>query len=100
MFGGSYVFVVFEDGTDLYWARSRVLEYLQQIRGRLPANVNPLIGPDATGARLVFDYALVDSSHQRSLPVLRSLQEWQLRHQLETLPGVAVRSAMSGLRKL
>ena len=99
MFGDSYVFVVFEDGTDLYWARSRVLEYLQQIRGRLPANVNPLIGPDATGAGWVFEYALVDRSHQRSLADLRSLQEWQLRYQLETVPGVAEIATIGGFVK-
>ena len=67
MFGDSYVFVVFEDGTDLYWARSRVLEYMQQITGRLPESVHPVIGPDATGAGWVYEYALVDHSHQRSL---------------------------------
>ncbi len=67
MFGDSYVFVVFEDGTDLYWARSRVLEYMQQIEGGLPANVHPVIGPDATGAGWVYEYVLVDRSHQRSL---------------------------------
>ena len=67
MFGDSYVFVVFEDGTDLYWARSRVLEYMQQITGRLPAGVHPVIGPDATGAGWVYEYALVDHSHQHSL---------------------------------
>src|SRR5258708_962519 len=89
MFGDSYVFVVFEDNTDLYWARSRVLEYMQQITGRLPAGVHPVIGPDATGAGWVYEYALVDHSHQRSLADLRSLQDWHLRYQLETVPGVA-----------
>src|SRR5579872_5231448 len=67
MFGDSYVFAVFEDTTDLYWARSRVLEYMQQITGRLPEGVHPVIGPDATGAGWVYEYALVDHSHQRSL---------------------------------
>src|SRR5207253_9264924 len=76
MCGDSYVFVVFEDSTDLYWARSRVLEYIQQITGRLPAGVHPVIGPDATGAGWVYEYALVDHSHQRSLADLRSLQDW------------------------
>src|SRR6202140_1459742 len=66
MFGDSYVFVVFEDGTDLYWARSRVLEYMQQIQGRLPKDVHPVIGPDATGAGGVYEYALVDHRHKRS----------------------------------
>src|SRR5438445_5271064 len=85
----SYVFVVFEDGTDAYWARSRVLEYLQQITGVLPAAVHPVIGPDATGAGWVYEYVLVDRSHQHSLADLRSLQDWYLRYQLETVPGVA-----------
>src|SRR5665213_2984513 len=90
MFGDSYVFVVFEDGTDLYWARSRVLEYLQQITGRLPAGVHQVIGPDATGAGWVYQYALVDHSH------LRSLQDWYLRYQLETVPGVAEIASIGG----
>ncbi len=89
MFNDSYVFVVFEDGTDIYWARSRVLEYLQQIQGRLPANVHPAIGPDATGAGWVYEYVLVDHTHKYSLADLRSLQDWRLRYQLETVPGVA-----------
>src|SRR5882672_8203981 len=96
MFGDSYVFVVFEDGTDLYWARSRVLEYMQQIQGRLPSGVHPVIGPDATGAGWVYEYALVDHSHQRSLADLRSLQDWYLRYQLETVPGVAEVATIGG----
>ncbi|HXN23823.1 MAG TPA: CusA/CzcA family heavy metal efflux RND transporter [Candidatus Dormibacteraeota bacterium] len=96
MFGDSYVFVVFEDSTDLYWARSRVLEYMQQITGRLPAGVHPVIGPDATGAGWVYEYALVDHSHQRSLADLRSLQDWYLRYQLETVPGVAEVATIGG----
>jgi copper/silver efflux system protein len=96
MFGDSYVFVVFEDTTDLYWARSRVLEYMQQITGRLPAGVHPVIGPDATGAGWVYEYALVDHSHQRSLADLRSLQNWYLRYQLETVPGVAEVATIGG----
>src|SRR5207302_1452868 len=80
---------VFEDRTDIYWARSRVLEYLQTIAGRLPPGVHPAIGPDATGAGWVYEYALVDHSHRHSLADLRSLQDWQLRYQLETVPGVA-----------
>jgi len=96
MFGDSYVFVVFEDGTDLYWARSRVLEYMQQITGRLPAGIHPVIGPDATGAGWVYEYALVDHSHQRSLADLRSLQDWYLRYQLETVPGVAEIATIGG----
>jgi len=96
MFGDSYVFVVFEDATDLYWARSRVLEYMQQIAGRLPSGVHPVIGPDATGAGWVYEYALVDHSHQRSLADLRSLQDWYLRYQLETVPGVAEVATIGG----
>ncbi len=96
MFGDSYVFVVFEDGTDLYWARSRVVEYLQQIQGRLPVSVHPVIGPDATGAGWVYEYVLVDHSHQRSLADLRSLQDWYLRYQLETVPGVAEVATIGG----
>jgi Cu(I)/Ag(I) efflux system membrane protein CusA/SilA len=96
MFGDSYVFVVFEDTADLYWARSRVLEYMQQITGRLPEGVHPVIGPDATGAGWVYEYALVDHSHQRSLADLRSLQDWYLRYQLETVPGVAEVATIGG----
>jgi copper/silver efflux system protein len=96
MFGDSYVFVVFEDSTDLYWARSRVLEYMQQIAGRLPEGVHPAIGPDATGAGWVYEYALVDHSHQHSLADLRSLQDWYLRYQLETVPGVAEVATIGG----
>jgi Cu(I)/Ag(I) efflux system membrane protein CusA/SilA len=96
MFGDSYVFVVFEDGTDLYWARSRVVEYLQQIQGKLPEAVHPSIGPDATGAGWVYEYALVDHSHQHSLADLRSLQDWYLRYQLATVPGVAEVATIGG----
>src|SRR6202165_5254581 len=96
MFGDSYVFVVFEDGTDLYWARSRVIEYLQQIQGRLPANVHPVIGPDATGAGWVYEYVLVDHSHKQSLADLRSIQDWHLRYQLATVPGVAEVASIGG----
>lgn len=96
MFNDSYVFVVFEDGTDIYWARSRVLEYLQQIQGRLPADVHPAIGPDATGAGWVYEYALVDHTHKYSLADLRSVQDWHLRYQLETVPGVAEVASIGG----
>jgi Cu(I)/Ag(I) efflux system membrane protein CusA/SilA len=96
MFGDSYVFVVFEDGTDLYWARSRVTEYLQQIAGRLPPDVHPAIGPDATGAGWVYEYAIVDSGHTKSLADLRALQDWFLRYQLETVPGVAEVATIGG----
>ncbi|MGA3295645.1 MAG: CusA/CzcA family heavy metal efflux RND transporter [Candidatus Acidiferrales bacterium] len=96
MFGDSYVFVVFEDSTDLYWARSRVLEYMQQITGRLPQGVQPVIGPDATGAGWVYEYVLVDHANQHSLADLRSLQDWYLRYQLETVPGVAEVATIGG----
>jgi Cu(I)/Ag(I) efflux system membrane protein CusA/SilA len=96
MFNDSYVFVIFEDGTDMYWARSRVLEYMQQISGRLPQQVHPMIGPDATGAGWIYEYALVDSSHRYSLADLRSLQDWHLRYDLETVPGVAEVATIGG----
>jgi copper/silver efflux system protein len=99
MFGDSYVSVVFEDGTDLYWARSRVVEYLQQIQGKLPEAVHPSIGPDATGAGWVYEYALVDHGHQQSLADLRSLQDWYLRYQLATVPGVAEVATIGGFVK-
>jgi Cu(I)/Ag(I) efflux system membrane protein CusA/SilA len=96
MFGGAYIFVVFEDGTDLYWARSRVLEYIQQLQGTIPKNVSPMIGPDATGAGWVYEYALIDHTHQHSLADLRSLQDWYLRFQLETVQGVAEVASIGG----
>ena len=99
MFGDSYVFVVFQDGTDLYWARSRVLEYIQQLGGRLPEGARPMIGPDATGVGWVFEYVLVDRTHQHSLADLRSLQDWQVRYQLETVPGVAEIATIGGFVK-
>jgi Cu(I)/Ag(I) efflux system membrane protein CusA/SilA len=95
----SYVFVVFEDGTDIYWARSRVLEYLQQITGKLPAGANPAIGPDATGAGWVYEYALVDKSRTHSLADLRSLQDWNVRYALETVPGVSEVATIGGFVK-
>jgi copper/silver efflux system protein len=96
MFGDAYIFVVFEDGTDLYWARSRVLEYIQQLRGVLPKSASPMIGPDATGAGWVYEYAVIDRSHQHSLADLRSLQDWYLRYQLETVPGVSEVASIGG----
>src|SRR5215470_5578271 len=96
MFGDSYIFVVFEDGTDLYWARSRVLEYIQQLQGVLPKNVSPMIGPDATGAGWVYEYAVIDRTQQHSLADLRSLQDWYLRFQLKTVQGVAEVASIGG----
>lgn len=96
MFGDSYIYVIFQDGTDLYWARSRVLEYLEQIAGKLPADVHPSIGPDATGAGWIFQYAIIDKSHTHSLADLRALQDWYLRYQLETVPGVAEVASIGG----
>lgn len=96
MFGDSYVYVIFQDGTDIYWARSRVLEYLQQLQGKLPAGVNPVLGPDATGAGWVYEYVLVDHSHKQNLADLRSLQDWYIRYQLETVPGVAEVATIGG----
>jgi Cu(I)/Ag(I) efflux system membrane protein CusA/SilA len=96
MFGDSYVYIVFDDSTDLYWARSRIIEYLQQIGGRLPQNVHPVIGPDATGAGWVYEYAIVDKSHRHSLADLRSLQDWHLRYELETVPGISEVASIGG----
>jgi len=98
-FGISYVYVIFEDGTDMYWARSRVVEYLQGIRGQLPEGVNPVIGPDATGVGWVFEYALVDESGERNLADLRGLQDWYLRYALASVPGVAEVASIGGFVK-
>ena len=99
MFGDSYVFVVFQDGTDLYWARSRVLEYIQGLTGRLPQGAQPMLGPDATGVGWVFEYVLLDRTHQHSLADLRALQDWHVRYQLETVPGVAEVATIGGFVK-
>ena len=96
MFNDSYVFVIFKDGTDLYWARSRVLEYLQQLEGRLPPGVHPMIGPDATGAGWVYEYALLDKRHNLNLANLTTLQNWYVRYALETVPGVAEVATIGG----
>jgi len=98
-FGFSYVYVVFQDGTDLYWARSRVLEYLSKIQPRLPDGVQTELGPDATGAGWVFQYALVDRSGKHSLDELRSYQDWTLRYALQSVPGVAEVAAVGGFVK-
>ncbi|HVA81758.1 MAG TPA: efflux RND transporter permease subunit, partial [Candidatus Binataceae bacterium] len=92
----SYVYVVFNDGTDLYWARSRVLEYMQRLAGQLPAGVSPVIGPDATGAGWVYEYVIVDRGHHQSLADLRALQDWKIRYALETVPGVAEVATIGG----
>jgi len=96
MFGDSFVYVIFEDGTDMYWARSRVLEYMNQVSGGLPEGVNPVLGPDATAIGWVFEYALVDRSGNNSLADLRSFQDWHLRYWLESVPGVAEVASVGG----
>ncbi len=99
MFGKSFVYVIFEDGTDIYWARSRVIEYLNSVRGSLPEGVNPVIGPDATGVGWVYEYALVDKSGKHDLAELRSLQDWHLRYALESVKGVAEVAPVGGFVK-
>ena len=96
-FGDSYVYVLFEDGTDLYWARSRVLEYLSQVQGRLPSGAKPSLGPDATGVGWIYQYALVDRSGNHDLAQLRSLQDWFLKYELITLPNVAEVATIGGM---
>jgi len=98
-FGDSFVYVIFEDGTDLYWARSRVLEYLNQAAGRLPAAATPALGPDATGVGWVYEYALVDRSGNHDLAQLRSIQDWFLKYELQTVPGVAEVATVGGMVK-
>src|SRR6059036_2210595 len=95
-FGYSYVYVIFEDGTDLYWARSRVLEYLSKIQGSLPTGVKTELGPDATGVGWVYQYALVDTTGQRSLADLRSVEDWHIRYELQSVPGVAEVASVGG----
>ena len=97
MFGDSFVYVIFEDGTDLYWARSRVLEYLNQVRDRLPDDASTALGPDATGVGWVYEYALVDRTGQHDLSQLRSLQDWFLRFELQGLPGVSEVATVGGM---
>lgn len=96
MFGDSFVYVLFEDGTDLYWARSRVLESLSQVRSELPEGVEPQLGPDATGVGWVYQYALIDRSGRNDLAELRSLQDWRLRFELQRVPGVAEVASVGG----
>ncbi len=99
MFGKSFVYVIFEDGTDIYWARSRVIEYLNSVRGSLPEGVNPVIGPDATGVGWVYEYALVDKTGKHDLAELRSFQDWHLRYALESVKGVAEVAPIGGFVK-
>ena len=99
MFATSFVYVIFEDGTDIYWARTRVLEYLNYIRGKLPAGINPALGPDATGVGWVFQYVLEDPTGKHDLAQLRSIQDWYLRYQFQTVPGVAEVASLGGFVK-
>ena len=98
-FGDSYVYIIFDDDTDLYWARSRVLEYLSQVAPNLPENAKPQLGPDATGVGWVYLYALVDRTGQHDISQLRSLQDWFLKFELQTVPGVSEVSALGGMVK-
>jgi Cu(I)/Ag(I) efflux system membrane protein CusA/SilA len=98
-FGLSFVYVIFEDGTDMYWARSRVLESLNYVGGRLPDGINPALGPDATGVGWIYEYALVDRTGRHDLADLRSIQDWYLRYPLQTVPGVAEVASVGGFVK-
>ena len=98
-FGDSFVYVIFEDGTDPYWARSRVLEYLNQAASKLPANARPELGPDATGVGWVYEYALLDRGGNHDLSQLRSLQDWFLKYELQTVPGVSEVATIGGMVK-
>ena len=97
--GDSFVYVLFDDGTDLYWARSRVLEYLSQVQGRLPAGATASLGPDATGVGWIYEYALVDKTGRHDLAQLRSIQDWFLRYELKAVPGVAEVASIGGMVK-
>src|SRR5258708_16360514 len=98
-FGDSFVYVLFEDGTDPYWARSRVLEYLNQVESRMPATAKTSLGPDATGVGWIFEYALIDRSGGHDLSQLRALQDWFLKYELKTLPNVAEVASIGGMVK-
>ena len=98
-FGVSLVYIIFEDGTDIYWARSRVLEYLNYIRGKLPPGVNPALGPDATGVGWVYQYVLEDPTGKHDLAQLRSMQDWHIGYQLRTVPGVSEVASVGGFVK-
>src|SRR6266704_271927 len=99
MFGKSFVYVIFQDGSDIYWARSRVIEYLSAVRGMLPEGVNPVIGPDATGVGWVYEYALVDKTGKNDLAALRSFQDWHLHYALESVKGVSEVAPVGGFVK-
>src|SRR5438105_15944967 len=99
MFGKSFVYVIFEDGTDIYCARSRVIEYLNSVRGKLPEGANPVIGPDTTGVGWVYEYALVDERFKHDLAELRSIQDWNLRYALASVPGVSEVAPVGGFAK-
>ena len=96
-FGDSYIYVIFKDGTDLYWARSRVLEYLNEVAGQLPPDAHPSLGPDATGVGWVYEYALVDRTGKHNLSQLTSLQDWFLKYELQTVPGVSEVATVGGM---
>ncbi len=98
-FGLSFIYIIFEDNTDMYWARSRVLEYLNEVSGELPEGVTPILGPDATGVGWVYEYALVDKSGKNDLAELRTFQDWYLRYWLESVPGVAEVASVGGFEK-
>jgi Cu(I)/Ag(I) efflux system membrane protein CusA/SilA len=98
-FGDSYVYVVFEDGTELYWARTRVLEYLGQIAADLPEGVSPQLGPDATGVGWIYQYALIDRTGGHDLAELRTLQDWFLKYELQTVDGVSEVATIGGMVK-
>src|SRR3990172_4134275 len=98
-FGDSYIYVLFADGTDLYWARSRVLEYLSQVTDRLPKGARTALGPDATGVGWIYEYALIDRSGKHDIAQLRSLQDWVLKFQLRAVPGVAEAATLGGMVK-
>ncbi|MEK6594465.1 MAG: efflux RND transporter permease subunit, partial [Pseudomonadota bacterium] len=96
-FGDSFVYILFEDGTDLYWARSRVLEYLNQVQGRLPPTAKTALGPDATGVGWIYEYAIVDRSGRNDLSQLRALQDWFLKYELKSVPNVAEVASVGGM---
>src|SRR5436305_5616367 len=97
MFGDSFVYVLFEDGTDLYWARSRVLEYLNQVQSRLPKEARTALGPDATGVGWIYEYALIDRSHRLDVSQLRALEDWFLKYELKSVPNVAEVASLGGM---